>query len=264
MEVEIGDRNIDMTSSQVLFEDIIGEVIKIEKLPEQGCTSEVSRIVTEDGTYILKSAFKKKYREWLKVEAEVLGSLSFQRSIPVPRFYGFTEDEHTSHLLMSCEQGITLTAALRNAETVSERQRLIRSFGQFIMKLHDQEPGFKTDSDWLETQLKRGRIYAESGQADGSLDLLKQLIANKPQPVKQTMIHGDCTTDNVLVIDGEVRMFIDVAGMTLGDPRYDEALAIRKFRHNPEWLTAFYEGYTRHKITDEEFSFFEEGLYEFF
>ncbi|MBS8263686.1 aminoglycoside phosphotransferase family protein [Mesobacillus boroniphilus] len=253
-----------MRNSQAFFKDVLGEINKIEKIPEQGCTSEVSMIVTEDNTYILKSAFKERYREWLKMEAEVLESLSFQSSISVPRFYGFTEDEHASHLLMSFEEGITLTAALRNAVTNQEKRRLIRSFGQFIMQLHEQEHVFKADSDWLETQLKRARIYAESGQADGSLELLEQLIANKPKRVKQTMIHGDCTTDNVLVIDGEVRMFIDVAGMTFGDPRYDEALAIRKFRHNPEWLASFYEGYSRHRVTDEEFSYFEEGLYEFF
>ncbi|WP_102262398.1 phosphotransferase family protein [Mesobacillus jeotgali] len=253
-----------MRNSNVFFKDVLGEIKKIEKIPEQGCTSEVSMIVTGDGTYILKSVFKEKYREWLKLEAEVLESLSFQRPIPVPWFYGFTEEEHASHLLMSFEEGITLTAALRNAGTNQEKRRLIRSFGQFIFQLHNQEPVFKTDSDWLETQLKRARKYAESGQADGSLELLEQLIANKPEHVKQTMIHGDCTTDNVLVIYGEVRMFIDVAGMTRGDPRYDEALAIRKFRHNPELVSAFYEGYTRHRVTDDEFRYFEKGLYEFF
>ncbi|MCM3572538.1 phosphotransferase [Mesobacillus subterraneus] len=255
---------MEMRNSQEFFKDVLGEIKEIVKLPDQGCTSEVSGIVTGDGTYLLKSAFKEKYREWLKSEAEILESLSLQRSIPVPRYYGFMEDEHASHLLMSFEKGITLTAALKNAESIWEKQRLFRSFGQFIMQLHEQEPVFKTDFDWLETQLKRARIYAESGQADGSLQLLDQLIVNKPNYVKQTMIHGDSTTDNVLLIDGEVRMFIDVAGMTLGDPRYDEALAIRKIRNNPELLAAFYEGYTRYRVTEEEFRYFEEGLYEFF
>jgi len=259
-----GGTNMEMRNSQVFLKDVLGEMKEIVKLPDQGCTSEVSRIVTGDRTYVLKTAFKEKYREWLKSEAEVLESLSLQRSIPMPRFYGFREDEHASHLLMSFEKGMTLTAALKNAGSTLEKQSLIRSFGQFIMQLHKQEPVFKLDSDWLETQLNRAHIYAESGQADGSLELLEQLIADKPNYVKQTMIHGDCTTDNVLVIDGEVRMFIDVAGMTLGDPRYDEALAIRKIRNNPELLAAFYEGYTRYRVTEEEFRYFEEGLYEFF
>nr|WP_207789232.1 phosphotransferase [Neobacillus terrae] len=94
--------------------------------------------------------------------------------------------------------------------------------------------------------------------------MLSQLKYEKPLPVQQTMIHGDCTTDNVLVIDGKVQLFIDVSGMTVGDPRYDESLAIRNFVNNPEYIQAFYEGYKRYKVTHEEFQYFEQGLYEFF
>jgi hypothetical protein len=50
-----------MTGSKRVFEEIPGEVLKIVKLPDQGCTSEVSRIVTEDNSYLLKSAFKVNY-----------------------------------------------------------------------------------------------------------------------------------------------------------------------------------------------------------
>ncbi|WHX42476.1 aminoglycoside phosphotransferase family protein [Mesobacillus sp. AQ2] len=253
-----------MNGKKVLFADILGEITKINKLPEQGCTSEVCRIVTPDGIYIMKSATKKKYREWLHSEAEVLQILSHQNSIPVPKYYGFVEEEDASHLLMSFDDGITLTAALKKAGTMKEKQRLVRSFGHFIKQLHEQEAGLKSETDWLETQLMRARLYAESGQADGNLTLLEQLEGGKPEKVKQTTIHGDCTSDNVLVVDGEVRLFIDVAGMTLGDPRYDESLAIRKFRDKPELLAPFYEGYTRYRVSDEEYLYFKEGLYEFF
>ena len=264
MVAKAGGQNIIMDSRIELFPKILGEIIEVVKLPEQGCTSEVYKIVTQGNPYIMKSATKKKYRDWLKWEAEVLKTLSFQDKIPVPRYYGFREEEVANHLLMSFEHGITLTNALNRAGTMSEKQKLAKSFGEFMNRLHELEPIFEKETDWLEVQLTRARGYAESGQCDGNLKLLEQLRADKPQHIKQTMIHGDCTTDNVLVIDGEVCMFIDVAGMTLGDPRYDEALAIRKFRHFPELIDAFYEGYSRHKVTDEEFRYFEEGLYEFF
>ncbi len=68
---------------------------------------------------------------------------------------------------------------------------------------------------------------------------------------------------NVLVVDGVVKLFIDVSGMTVGDPRYDVSLAIRKFKDNEEFIKAFYTGYTRYKVTNEEYMF-NEGLYEFF
>jgi aminoglycoside phosphotransferase (APT) family kinase protein len=82
--------------------------------------------------------------------------------------------------------------------------------------------------------------------------------------VQQTIIHGDCTTDNVLVFDGKVELFIDVSGMTVGDPRYDESLAIRRFLNNEEYINAFYQGYQRYRVSKNEFCYFDQGLYEFF
>ena len=68
---------------------------------------------------------------------------------------------------------------------------------------------------------------------------MKELDRYRPVPVQQTMIHGDCTTDNVLVKDGEVYLFIDTAGISAGDPRYDESLAISHFVTNEACLNAF-------------------------
>lgn len=247
-------------------QEIIGEVNSVEKLAEQGYTSEVRCIYTKGRRYLLKSSFKKKYREWLSDEARVLETQKYQSNIPVPVFYGFIDQEDSSHLIMSYEEGITLTAALREATAASEQQDLIRSFGKFLQQLHDQDtlPPLAHNEEWLGRQLARAKDYVENAQTDGSLELLERLTTNKPQQVKQTMIHGDCTTDNVLVIGGEVSMFIDVAGMTIGDPRYDEALAIGRFMHSSELLNAFYEGYTRYKVTREEYQYFDEGLYTFF
>jgi len=75
------------------------------------------------------------------------------------------------------------------------------------------------------------------------------------------MIHGDCTTDNVLVVNGKVQILIDVSGLTVGDPRYDESLAISNFIDNLDYLNAFYEGYKRYKVSREEFEYFDHGLY---
>ncbi|WP_415812193.1 phosphotransferase [Mesobacillus thioparans] len=157
-----------MSGGQILFADLLGDAIEFVKLPEQGCTSEVRKVGTPDGIYIMKSATKFKYREWLKSEAEVLQALSCQNSIPVPKYFDFIEEEDASHLLMSFEDGITLTAAIKNAGTMKEKQRLVRSFGQFINLLHEQEAVLESETDWLKTQLARARVYAESGQADGA------------------------------------------------------------------------------------------------
>ncbi|QTC41592.1 phosphotransferase [Bacillus sp. V3] len=253
-------------SLQEKIEKITGSIHKTNVLDEQGWTSKVRRIFTADRSFLLKSSFKEKYRTWLKGEAQILKKLSGNPEISVPEYCGFIEEKDGDHLIMSFEDGMSLTAALSKAESETERKSLIRSFGRFLHEFHEKEPLdiFKSEGDWLHDQLDKAQYYAENGQCDGSLSLLENLKADRPSPVKQTMIHGDCTADNVFVVDGEVRMFIDVAGMTVGDPRYDESLAIRKFMDNTEYVTAFYEGYTRYRVTKEEFQYFDEGLYEFF
>lgn len=248
------------------IEEIIGKINTVDVLDEQGWTSKVRRIVTAKGSYLLKSAFKEKYRKWLKEEAKVLEKINLEKQIPVPDYYGFIEEKDSSNLIMSFENGTTLTTALRKAKSLSERKSLIKSFGQFLHQFHEKKPIriLEHEIDWLERQLVKAQYYIENGQTEGNKELLNQLIARKPFPVQQTMIHGDCTTDNVFVENGKVNLFIDIAGMTEGDPRYDISLAIRDFVDNPELLHAFYEGYTRYKVSSEEFQYFNEGLYEFF
>lgn len=167
---------------------------------------------------------------------------------------------------MSFENGITLTSALKNAETTSEKIVLIKSFGHFLNQLHTTKiiESLNNKNNWLDQQLVKATRYVDRGETDGSLELLEKLQSNKPIPVQHTMIHGDCTTDNVLVVDGEVQLFIDVSGMTVGDPRYDESLALRSFINNEEYTKAFYEGYKRYSVSMEEFEYYDEGLYEFF
>jgi aminoglycoside phosphotransferase (APT) family kinase protein len=248
------------------IEEVIGSIHKISVLDAQGWTSVVRRIFTGDRSYLLKSSYKEKYRTWLKAEAQVLKKLKENAVIPVPEYYGFIEEKDSDHLIMSFEEGMSLTAALTKAPSDIDRKSLIRSFGQFLHRFHEKEPleTLKGKGDWLDGQLMKAQTYVENGQTEGSSTLLEYLKTNKPAPVEQTMIHGDGTTDNVFVIDGEVQLFIDVAGMTVGDPRYDESLAIREFMNNTEYLSAFYEGYTRYRVTKEEFHYFDEGLYEFF
>ncbi|MBM7578754.1 phosphotransferase family protein [Jeotgalibacillus terrae] len=247
------------------LEVITGSIHRAHMIDEQGWTSAVHKISAVNGTYILKSSFKEKYREWLKTEAEVLKKLKSQQEIPVPEYVHYIEETGRNHLLMSYEEGMTLTKALREAVSHDEKKQLMKSFGQLLYWLHETETAhFELTGDWLEEELKRAERYLEAGECDGDRELLEKLKANRLAEVKQTVIHGDCTTDNVMVRDGEVRLFIDVAGMTVGDPRYDVALAIRKVMADSELTEAFYEGYGLFRLSSREFNYFENGLYEFF
>ncbi|MGM7702386.1 phosphotransferase [Pseudalkalibacillus sp. Hm43] len=258
---------VDELEQQLIekIEESIGEITKIHIPAEQGWTSTVRQLFTNESKYILKTSTEERYRIWLKTEAQVLKKL-LHENIPVPKFHGFIDEEDRSHLIMSYEKGITLRKALATSATLEEQCSLITSFGEFLHHFHESSPiqSLQHDKNWLNEQLRIAEFYVGQGNTDGTKQLLEHLVLNKPTPVQQTMIHGDCTIDNVLVTDGKVHKFIDVAGMTVGDPRFDEALAIRKFTDHTEYIQSFYEGYKRYKITNEELAYFDEGLYEFF
>lgn len=102
-------------------------------------------------------------------------------------------------------------------------------------------------------------------KVDGNQQLLKQLQKQNMICKQEVLIHGYYTIDNVLVHDGRITAVIDWSGGTLGDARYDMALAVRfedRIFTNKE-RAAFFKGYGK-GISQSEFCYFAEGLYEFF
>ena len=245
------------------IEQKVGLIHSIYPVAEQGGTAIVYHVKTLDGTYILKQASLPRYREWLAQEATVMQTFKSQHII-IPTYIDYMEDEQQNYLLMSYIAGETLTAALANASEL-QRLELIRAFGRFLRQLHTRETSSTHSSqDWLDKQLLQADHYIKQGWTNGSRELLNALSTKQPEPVPTTRIHGDCTTDNLLVRDNGIVAFIDVAGMTVGDPRYDEALATRSFRTDIKMLDAFYLGYGFSPISEETFRYFDDGLYEFY
>jgi aminoglycoside phosphotransferase (APT) family kinase protein len=75
--------------------------------------------------------------------------------------------------------------------------------------------------------LKQAEINLHQNKVDGTMELLKKLKENKPKEIKQTLIHGDFTIDNVLVHKRKIVGIIDWNQGAFGDPRYDVSLSIR-------------------------------------
>ena len=108
----------------------------------------------------------------------------------------------------------------------------------------------------------KAESYVKTGETEASILLLEKLQSTKPIPVQQTIIQ-DCTSDNDLVVDGKVRLFIYVSGMTVGDPWNDESLAISRFVNNDEYKKAFYEAYKRYNVSKQEFECFDNDYMNF-
>lgn len=248
------------------FHSIIGDVQKISYPTRQGATSEVIFLYTDQGNFVCKRSTAPKYRGWLLKEAKVMEELNDSTTVSIPTYFHYMEDENSSFLLMSLEEGIPLREALIFAKTDVEKINLIYSFGAQLRSLHETPPPPKwlQQEDWLDMQLKKAAYNLKNYEVDGDQRLLESLTVNKPNDITLTLIHGDCTIDNVLVKDNQVHTFIDLSETAYGDPRYDIALAIRSFLYDSVLLSAFYEGYGLQQISKVEFDYFDGGLYEFF
>ncbi|GKV55189.1 hypothetical protein NCCP2222_11360 [Sporosarcina sp. NCCP-2222] len=237
------------------------------RFPKQGHTSDVGIVDGEKGPYIIKRAKEELFRFWLLREEYVLRNL-MGSGLPVPIVFGSTTTPDGQWLVLEVLEGEPIRSALSRETDDMQRRSLLVQFGQLLARLHATPcpRGLKEDGDWLERQLETSAYNLLHYQTDGTAELLEQLKASRPQAVEQTLIHGDCTVDNVLVANGKVTGLIDWSGGGFGDPRYDMALAIRPkpgMFEKAEDREFFFEGYGS-RISREEYVYFADGLYDFF
>jgi aminoglycoside 3'-phosphotransferase-2 len=135
--------------------------------------------------------------------------------------------------------GISLRHFLGSTPNLKDREKIISHYGLCLKQVHEsQSPAelHRDDQSWLEM-------------------------------IKNTLIHGDFHTNNVLVNYKKVVGIIDWPRASYGDPRFDISLAIRPkqdiFDQKGD-KELFFESYGRLIITEEEYRYFQEGLYKFF
>jgi aminoglycoside phosphotransferase len=190
--------------------------------PKQGMTSIVAFL--DPGLAVFKRCIDPQYRDWLRREHEVLVALS-GTNLPVPRALDYLDLDSEVWLVMTRLPGVQCADALSGA-TRATRSDLLRIIGAAMRMLHDTPipDVLQTSDDWIDRRL----AIAESnlGWCEGSPELLQQLRATRPAPIRPTLIHGDLNLENVLVANGIVTGFVDWAGGDVGDPRYDLALAL--------------------------------------
>ena len=236
--------------------------------PKQGATSDVAFAEHEGRVVVVKRCAHPVYIDWLRREQLALRALA-QSGLPIPRFIGYAEEEAegvvtgwlvTSRLAGSPLFGVAMEAA------PAKREALFRSLGEALRRLHALR---------VPPELHRARHVAcaavrsrarQPGWCDGTAAGLAELERSQPEPVPETLIHGDLALDNVLV-DGDGAMsFIDWAGGGSGDPRHDIALALQnepEFKLTPAALDAFYAGYGSAPVDDRTCTWFVR-LYDYF
>jgi aminoglycoside phosphotransferase (APT) family kinase protein len=178
------------------------------------------------------------------------------------------KDENQSWALLQFFEGETLRHALKEKNT-DKKHEMIFNFGAILAQIHSTPCPNELigDSVWLNEMLQRAEFNLKHYSVDGTAELIELLKNNKPLAIKNTLIHGDFTIDNVLVRDGKIISIIDWSGGAFGDPRYDVSLAIRPKPNAIETyseIDTFFEGYGKKILGEREYKYFADGLYEFF
>ncbi|GGH49376.1 hypothetical protein GCM10008014_13800 [Paenibacillus silvae] len=250
--------------------ELIGNVKQIT-IPRQGHTSSVTILHTSSHSYVIKKTEHELYNEWLADEYKALKHLE-ETALPVSTAHSFFADQNARWLLMDYMEGVTLRRFLIDNSDQKQRDKAIASFGRCLKQLHECSCPMDwqhkhTEHTWLDTMISKAEYNLANFAVDGNAGLLTYLKENRPGWVEPTLIHGDFTTDNVLVRDGQITGVIDWAGAAYGDPRYDVALAIRPkasaFEEERD-KDVFYDAYGKRRLTDEEYRYFEQGIYNFF
>lgn len=251
--------------------EILGLISNVKHiiLPRQGHTSTVAVLDTLDRKYVIKKTEHELYNEWLSDEYKVLQVLE-GTGLPIPKTHSFYADHQSRWLLMDHLEGISLRQYLASDPGRMNKEKAIASFGHCLRQLHEYPCPMEwqqSEHAWLDTMLIKATYNLAHYSVDGTEELLSFLKKNRPSSIEPTLIHGDFTMDNVIVRDGEIIGIIDWAGAACGDPRYDVALATRPkvsaFKDQRD-KDIFYEAYGRQRLTEEEYRYFEDGIYNFF
>ena len=250
--------------------DSIKKYVKqIEKVtfPKQGCTSDVGILHTAKGRYVLKGTKGGKYRKWLYKEYYVLKNIQALAECRSPIVYKFVKTAEESWLLLEFFEGKTVREYLEKEDNEEKREHIVYEMGRLLARIHDAKCPEQLVSKqlWIHRMLQEAEYNLIHYKVDGNQQLLKQLQKQNMICKQEVLIHGDYTIDNVLVHDGRITAVIDWSGGTWGDARYDMALAVR-FEDGiftGKERACFFKGYGK-GISQHEFCYFAEGLYEFF
>ncbi|WP_339830775.1 phosphotransferase [Paenibacillus sp. FSL R7-0272] len=250
---------------------ILGQIGTVQRItfPRQGHTSTVAVLETADQRYVIKKTEHELYNEWLSDEYIAM-QLLHGKGLPIPKTHSFYAEHQSRWLLMDYVDGISLRQFLAGYPPEKDKEKAIVSFGRCLKQLHECPCPIEwqqVEHAWLDHILTKAEYNLAHYSVDGTEELLAHLKINRPGDMAPTLIHGDFTIDNVLVHNGEVMGIIDWSGAAHGDPRYDVALAIRPKTNafeDERDKDIFYDAYGKRRLTEEEYRYFEDGIYNFF
>jgi aminoglycoside phosphotransferase (APT) family kinase protein len=232
--------------------------------PTQGMTSDVAFCAGPAGDVVLKRCGDARYVDWLRREHTVLEALRGLR-LPAPKVLGLVDRGAEVWLALAKLPGLPLGDVLLEADAHG-RARLLHELGALLRQIHTtpSPSSLRDPVPWIDRMLARAEDNL--GWCDGTRALLDELLARRPAPLAETLIHGDLGLDNVLVEDGRVAAIVDWPMGGPGDPRFDVAIALVHDDDLPfddAQRAAFWDGYGEAPLDAATRRWFER-LWDFF
>jgi aminoglycoside phosphotransferase (APT) family kinase protein len=252
--------------------ELAGEPLRLS-FPSQGDASQIAILTGRRQRLVVKRAQGEQACTRLMQERRVLFLLpELPFKVPHPRLLcqSNTPYDPECWLVMDLVPGEPLRTILARTPERNERTALLGAWGATLGAIHHAPVPLGLAAGmgrWLDTILAQADLNLRTyGANTGSPDALARLVLERPDPVPQTLIHGDFTLENTLVQDGVITGVVDWSWGAWGDPRYDLALALRPkreaFRARAD-VAAFYEGYGGPRVSAPELRYFVK-LYSYF
>ncbi len=257
----------ELLTTETLPPEILTYTGQTERLTyplRQGYASSVALLECERGYLVVKRSIGPRFGAMLQREYQILNILSLYTTLLVPHPYLFLEKSGTNWLVMDWLPGVPMRERLVGETNSLRRDLIIESFGKTLAEIHatNLTPGLlNTRDNWLDRKLETAAVNLADNftRSDATAALLEELKKDRPAPITQTLIHGDYTIDNVLVLRNEVSAIIDWSTGAWGDPRYDLRAAIRPvpllFEPSRD-QAAFFSGYGQSSLTPADNDFF--------
>jgi aminoglycoside phosphotransferase (APT) family kinase protein len=171
----------------------------------------------------------------MELEASLMEAAG-SAGVPVPRVLRASDDPSalgSAYVLMERMEGETLPRRLlTEAELAPARAGLAEECGRILARLHslpaDAVPGLPGADPLDQYQAALDGLRPGLPTFEVALDWLRR---NRPEPVPQTIVHGDFRNGNLMVGPEGVRAVLDWELAHRGDPREDLGwLCVRSWR----------------------------------
>jgi aminoglycoside phosphotransferase (APT) family kinase protein len=157
------------------------------------------------------------------LEAGVVAAAA-RGGVPVPHLLVARRlDDGSACMILDAVPGETIARKiLRDERFAVARGRLVSELGRAMARIHALDPAAVPGLQPVDPLVQYTETLDELGEPHPMLELVRRwLIDHRPEPTRETIVHGDFRLGNVIVDETGLRAVIDWELAHVGDPMAD-------------------------------------------